>query len=289
LNQTIKDKIEYIFNLAVMNSKPVMGGSISNAYQIMLENNMCYFIKYKLNAPADMFNKEANGLKELAKANAIKIPSVIHSDSECIIQEVVATGQPVKNFYNVFGRKIAQLHKYKGEAFGFYEDNYIGTTVQVNTIQDLKDVNWTSFYFNNRLLYQYKLAESKKLVSSELRKAFQMLESKIEEILSGDNETPSLLHGDLWGQNFLITSEGLPCLIDPAVYYGSREAELAMTKLFGGFNPEFYYAYNEEYPLQPGYQYRENIYKLYHVLNHLNLFGPSYYAHAVNLINFYIR
>ena len=122
----------------------------------------------------------------------------------------------------------------------------------------------------------------------ELRKAISKLEERIEEIIGDSEEKPSLLHGDLWSGNFMVNENGETVLIDPAVYYGHREADLGMTKLFGGFSNEFYKSYNETYPLKDGYEYRENIYKLYHVLNHLNLFGGGYYSQAISLIKFYI-
>jgi fructosamine-3-kinase len=180
------------------------------------------------------------------------------------------------------------LHKYTSISFGFYEDNFIGSTPQVNLANNTEKTNWSEFYFNKRILYQYKLAEIKGYAGEELRKCFSQLESKINPILNDCNANPSLLHGDLWSGNFISDETGNACLIDPAVYYGHREADLAMTKLFGGFDSRFYYAYIEEYPLDYGSGYRENIYKLYHVLNHLNLFGSGYYQQAVNLIRFYL-
>ena len=136
-------------------------------------------------------------------------------------------------------------------------------------------------------MYQYKLAEKNGYATQELRAGISKLENKIEKILAGSEESPSLLHGDLWSGNYMIDENGDACLIDPAVYYGHREADLGMTKLFGGFNSEFYKSYNENYPLPDGYDYRENIYKLYHVMNHLNLFGGGYYSQAISLINYY--
>jgi len=133
-----------------------------------------------------------------------------------------------------------------------------------------------------------QLAEETGNSSSELRKAIAVLENKIDEIVVDNGEKPSLLHGDLWGGNYLTNNDGFACLIDPAVYYGNREADLAMTKLFGGFDSNFYRAYNESFPLPDGYEYRENIYKLYHILNHLNLFGRGYYSQAMSLISYYI-
>lgn len=144
------------------------------------------------------------------------------------------------------------------------------------------------FYYNKRLLFQYRLAERNGYATAALRNGISKLESRIHTILSGSEELPCLLHGDLWSGNFLCDSLGNPVLIDPAVYYGHREADLAMTRLFGGFPETFYRAYDKEYPLAAGYFYREGLYKLYHVLNHLNLFGTGYLGEAESILKFYL-
>ncbi len=177
------------------------------------------------------------------------------------------------------------MHRTTSSNFGFYEDNYIGSNIQKNINND--NSNWIDFYFNNRILFQYKLAEKNGYATEEFKSNIKKIESSISKILGGSEEHPSLLHGDLWSGNFMVDENGDACLIDPAVYYGHREADLAMTKLFGGFNSEFYISYNDEWKLKEGYQYRENIYKLYHVLNHLNLFGMGYYSQAINLMKSY--
>ena len=235
-----------------------------------------------------MFVKETNGLLELVKAGVIRVPKIIHAEADFIILENISSKNKDKLFWGNFGRNFAMLHKYTSVSFGFYEDNFIGSTPQLNHTSSTEKINWTEFYFNKRILYQYKLAENKGYTGEELRKCFSRLESKINLIFNDCNVKPSLLHGDLWSGNFITDETGNACLIDPAVYYGHREADLAMTKLFGGFDSRFYDAYNEEYHLDSGYGYRENIYKLYHVLNHLNLFGSGYYQQAVNLIKFYL-
>jgi fructosamine-3-kinase len=148
--------------------------------------------------------------------------------------------------------------------------------------------NWLTFYFDKRLLTQFKLAEKNGYVDDQFSSLFKNLENKLPNILAGSEEPPSLIHGDLWQGNFLISPSGEPVLIDPAVYYGHREAELAMTKLFGGFPESFYNAYKLAYPLKPGYEYREGIYSLYHVLNHLNLFGSGYKSQAISLMKLYL-
>ena len=235
-----------------------------------------------------MFITEAHGLQELNKAAAIRVPEVIMYDDDFILLEYISQGNKSKKFFSEFGRSFALMHKYTSENFGFYEDNFIGSNVQKNIPADKEKESWTSFYFNKRILFQLELTEKLGYATSELKKGIGKLEENIEEIIGTNDEEPSLLHGDLWGGNYIVDENGNVCLIDPAVYYGHREADLGMTKLFGGFNSEFYEDYNEANPLQDGYEYRENIYKLYHVLNHLNLFGGGYYSQAISLIHFYV-
>lgn len=227
---------------------------------------------------------EANGLKELAKANCIKIAEVISEGDNFIKTKYIKPYRPHSDFFERFGRSFAQMHRYTNETFGFYEDNFIGVTPQLNIPSEEEKNNWTKFYFNKRLLFQFRLAEKNGYVSSKMAAAFGKLENKIETILKGSEEPPTLLHGDLWSGNFLCDKNNDPVLIDPAVYYGHREADLAMTKLFGGFSPLFYEAYQKELPLPPGWEYRESIYLLYHVLNHLNIFGRSYLFEAERLL-----
>jgi fructosamine-3-kinase len=287
LNGKITKEIESFRRSAVKKSESLSGGCISNAYKVTFEDDTSFLIKINDHSPADMFIKEAHGLKELQKANAIKVPEVILYDEGFVLLEFITSVTKKKNFFEEFGRKFALLHKFTADEFGFYEDNYIGSTPQININDETTKKNWTSFYFNKRLLYQFKLAEKNGYADSRLRDAFIKTEDKIEFILGGSDEMPSLLHGDLWSGNYMTDENGEACLIDPAVYYGHREADLAMTKLFGGFSQLFYDSYNESFPLREGWKYRENIYMLYHVLNHLNLFGSGYYAHALSLMKFY--
>ncbi len=289
LNEEIKDKILDYSGSAVSSVSPLSGGCISDAYKLSLSDGRKLFLKLNLNSSKDMFIKEAHGLKELSKADAIRIPEVFLFDSTYIITELIETGSKSGSFFEDFGRKFAGLHKYTGNYFGFYEDNYIGSNPQPNIPDDEEKNDWAKFYFDKRIRFQYRLAEKNGYASAELRKGISALEDKIHDILKGSEEKPSVLHGDLWGGNYMVDSGGKPCLIDPAVYYGHREADLAMTKIFGGFDPRFYSAYNEYFPLPEGYDYRENIYKLYHILNHLNLFGSGYFSQAISLLNSYIK
>ena len=287
LTTDIRRKIEEIVNAKLLSTESTSGGCISKAYKIKTDSGARYFLKFNSELPADMFPREANGLKELRKANAIRVPEVISAGADFILTELIEQGPKEKAFFENFGRKFARLHRYTSKEFGFYEDNYIGSNNQINIPIKAEKNNWIEFYFNKRILIQFKLAEKNRNNTPELTDGIKKLENKIEKILSGCDEEPSLLHGDLWSGNFIVDDQGSACLIDPAVYYGHREADLAMTKLFGGFSPDFYSAYNEIYPLKDGFEYRENIYKLYHVLNHLNLFGGGYYSQAISLIRSY--
>jgi protein-ribulosamine 3-kinase len=286
--EKIKARIEEKLNSKIKSLSSLSGGCISDAFKITTEEGSNYFLKYNPSTSNDMFIKEANGLKELAKANAIRIPEVLSFDEDYILLEYISSGNKKKNFFEEFGRRFAEMHKFSSNSCGFYEDNYIGSNLQKNIPEEKEKTSWANFYFNKRILYQLQLAEKLGNSTPDLRKGISKLENKIEEMIGATKDKPSLLHGDLWGGNFMVDKNGNSVLIDPAVYYGHREADLGMTKLFGGFNSEFYRAYNETLPLEDGYEYRENIYKLYHVLNHLNLFGSGYYSQALNLIKFYV-
>ena len=286
--EKIKARIEKKLNSKIKSISSLSGGCISDAFKVITENGLNYFLKYNSSASNDMFIKESNGLKELAKANAIRIAEVLSFDADYILLEYIPTGSKKKNFFEDFGRSFAEMHRYISDEFGFNEDNYIGSNPQKNIPDENEKNDWVRFYFNKRILFQLQLAEKLGNSTDALRKGISKLEDKIEDIIGGSKEKPSLLHGDLWGGNYMVDENGNAVLIDPAVYYGHREADLGMTKLFGGFSYEFYRAYNETFPLEDGYEYRENIYKLYHVLNHLNLFGGGYYSQAISLIKYYV-
>lgn len=287
MNPKIKNKITEHFNQDIIDIKNLSGGCISNAYKIQLSDKKHIFVKINENESDDMFIKEAHGLEELDKADVIKVPKVYLVEKGFIVLEFLKGEKRKKDFFEEFGKQFAKLHQFHSEKFGFYEDNYIGSNPQKNIASQTEETNWIDFYFNKRIMFQYKLSERNGYITNELKNGIKKLENKIEEILSGSLEKPSLLHGDLWGGNFMEDENGSPALIDPAVYYGHREADLAMTKLFGGFSSEFYKSYNSTFPLPEGFNYRENIYKLYHVMNHLNLFGQGYYSQVMSLINYY--
>ncbi|MBI9062053.1 MAG: fructosamine kinase family protein [Marinilabiliaceae bacterium] len=277
--------IENLLNDTIIEAHSVGGGCIAQTQILKTGSGQSFFLKQGFSN--SMFLNEANGLKELAKSKTIRVPQVVAAERDFLLLEHITPGRKKPDFFESFGKAYAEMHRYTHDTFGFYEDNFIGATPQINAANDKSKNNWTSFYFDNRLLYQFKLAEQNGYVTEEFRKAFAQIENRIESILKGSEEPPALLHGDLWGGNFMVDDQGEPVLIDPAVYYGHREADLAMTKLFGGFTNAFYLNYNAYFPLKEGYAYRENIYLLYHVLNHLNLFGISYYQQAMKLMKRY--
>ena len=270
----------------IREERSIGGGCIANAKLVVLNDGREFFVKS--GTSPESYRLEANGLTELAKANAIRVPKVIHFDNDKLILEYIKTGQKGSDFYAIFGQQLAKLHRYTSDSFGFYEDNFIGSSAQINKVEDNAARHWTSFYMSYRLMYQFNFAVSKGYADPTFRKLYAKIESNIQQILGNPAEPPTLLHGDLWSGNYMVDNGGNPVLIDPAVYYGHREADLAMTRLFGGFPNEFYKAYMSEFPLADGWEYRENIYKLYHVLNHLNMFGSGYYAQAIELMKYYV-
>ncbi len=279
-------EIESKISEKIIRHSPVSGGCISDSYLLTTESGLSLFVKYN-HKYKGMFRCEANGLAEIKKSNTLKVPNVIAFSDNFLVLETITQGKMPNDFYRNFAKKLAMMHKYTNQHFGFYEDNFIGSNPQYNSNEN--NLNWTEFYFQNRIMFQYKLAEQRHKVTEELKSLISRLENKISEILNISPEAPSLLHGDLWTGNYMRDEAGVPVLIDPAVYYGNREAELAMTKLFGQFPEEFYETYNFEYPLQSGWEYRENIYKLYHIFNHYNLFGDGYYRETINLLKYYLR
>jgi len=288
IKSEIQNKIEVFLNDTIIGDKSVGGGCISDARIIKTESGLTYFLKTYSGKPK-MFLTEANGLKELTKPNCIRIPKVILTDNNFLLLEYIQQGGKPVSFFEDFGRSFAKMHHFTSNTFGFFEDNYIGASPQFNKADGSANANWTEFYYQFRLLPQLKMAEKNGIASHELCAGISALENKIDSILKGSEEPPTLVDGDLWSGNYLCDSNGKPVLIDPAVYYGHREADLAMTKMFGGFSPDFYSAYQLEFPMHEGWKYRENIYLLYHQLNHLNLFGRRYYGGTMQMIHYYLQ
>jgi len=288
MNGEIKQRIEEFAGSEVIDSVSLSGGCVGSASRICCRNERSFFLKIYSDPEKRMAICEGHGLRELSKARCINVPEVFIADESFLLLELIGQGRRDRDFFSAFGRQFAQLHKTTSDNFGFYEDNYIGSTPQYNCGVGVQNTSWVEFYWMKRLQPQFRLAERNGYVDSAMTKKILRLESAIESILAGSEERPSLLHGDLWSGNFLAGSDGAAWLIDPAVYYGHREADLAMTVLFDGFDESFYAAYAAELPLADGYEYRQGLYLLYHVMNHLNLFGLSYHSQALNLIDRYI-
>lgn len=279
------EAFEAFIGQKIINSRTVSGGDVAQASLIETSGGLRFFLK--TSPQAGLFDKEVQGIRELRRAGVFRLAEVVYTDAHCMVLEWIDTGTKDPDFFERFGQLLAQLHRTTAPEYGYSDDNFLGRTPQPNRAEGIEKTHWPSFYWHKRLRWQLALAEDNGLVSDTLVRHMAHIEDRIEAILAAPAEAPSLLHGDLWAGNYIVSRQQEPVLIDPAVYYGHREAELAMTRLFGGFRAEFYQAYERTWPLAPGADYRMPIYQLYHVLNHLNLFGKSYLPQAENLAGFY--
>ncbi|QSB03026.1 fructosamine kinase family protein [Methylomonas sp. EFPC1] len=258
------------------------GGDINSAYRLQAAN-IDWFIKLNRASLADMFVAEAAGLRELASIGAVRVPKVI-CFGECqqhayLVLEFIVLGALHSCSASLFGEQLALLHQRPQTYFGWPIDNTIGSTPQHNARHD----DWVSFWQQQRLGKQLQFAAANGYRGSLQTQGDKLLE-RIGDFFSDYRPHPSLLHGDLWGGNAAADNQGQPIIFDPACYYGDRETDLAMTELFGGFSRDFYAAYQAKYPLDPGYKTRKTLYNLYHILNHLNLFGSGYLNQANSMI-----
>jgi fructosamine-3-kinase len=256
------------------------GGCINRALRLS-DDHRSYFVKLNSASLLPMFEAEADGLAEMAATHTIRVPQPLCSgnagDEAYLVLEYIDLGG--SGDMAVAGRLLADMHRATWEQFGWHRDNTIGSTPQPNT----PDSDWSSFWCNQRLGFQLQLA-ARKGHGGKLQSRGEKLLTLCPALLD-HKPRPSLLHGDLWGGNMAYDREGSPVIFDPAVYYGDREADIAMTELFGGFGNRFYTAYNESWALDEGYATRKTLYNLYHVLNHLNLFGGGYGGQALGMID----
>jgi fructosamine-3-kinase len=254
------------------------GGCISQAW-VIADGEQRYFVKLNRAEKAGMFAAEAEGLRELQQANAVRVPHPVcwgrAGANSYLVLELLDLRGAKRAAAARLGRELACLHRKTNDRFGWHVDNTIGATPQINEPAD----NWIDFFGRQRLLFQLRLAEHNGY-SASLQAKGERLVASLDSFFSGYCTQPSLLHGDLWSGNYGADARGMPVVFDPAVYYGDRETDLAMSELFGGFPDEFYGAYREVWPLDPGYGVRKILYNLYHVLNHLNLFGGGYLTEA---------
>ncbi len=301
----VEDILKNIYGsgIAVTGRIPVSGGDINRAYALTLSDGSRLFMKANRKENEDFFRAEAEGLEALRTAGAISVPAVIARGSDdresFLLLEYIEEGRRSPGASEELGRRLAELHLadtekmtadndktnaasyVPGGRYGFLHDNYIGAGFQCNEPAD----SWTEFFIDRRLRPQFERASY--YWDSGYRKTVDRFLDKAEQYLA-EPKQPSLLHGDLWAGNYMIDSCGEPWLIDPAAYVGHAEADLAMTELFGGFDRRFYDAYRETAEIDPGYADRRDLYNLYHLLNHLNLFGGSYLYSVKSIVSRYI-
>ncbi|MDH5598612.1 MAG: fructosamine kinase family protein [Cyclobacteriaceae bacterium] len=234
----------------------------------------------------EMFRKELHGLEILAQFQNIAVPKTMgHGEGltySYILMEYIEPGVRSRDYWEVFGQQLALLHRNSMDEFGLDEDNYIGSLVQKNK----PSTSWAEFFMEQRIIPMLKLGRDTGKID---KKTSIHIENVIDGVLNiFPKEKPALLHGDLWGGNLITTQGGLPCLIDPAVYYGHREADLAFTFLFGGFDASFLKAYNEIFPLEPNFNERIDLYNVYPLLVHVNLFGTGYLNQVKSIISHFM-
>ena len=284
--QQISQATGQAFEIADRSS--VSGGCINQAYRISNGAGQSYFLKVNSAGAEAMFAAEALGLKQMAAAQAIRVPRpVCHgstsSNSFIVMEDLDLSGRGGSESWAEMGRQLARMHRLaiSDKGFGWDRNNTIGDTPQINDWTQ----GWADFWIEHRIGYQLKLAARR---GGRFEKGDRLLD-QIPMLLDGHEPKPSLVHGDLWSGNAAVTSNGEPVIFDPAAYYGDREVDLAMTELFGAFPVAFYQAYEETWPLAPGYKQRKILYNLYHILNHFNLFGGGYASQANQMIDQLLR
>ena len=271
MNAGLRESLQAVLEQPILDWLPVSGGCISEAWQVRTARETV-FVKLSTGFLPEMLAAEAEGLNELAKSGAIRVPEVIRLTENFLILEFIPTAiNPPSDFWSKLGRQLANLHAYSEKIPGFHQDNFIGRSPQKNHCT----ANWKEFFWQSRLLPQWEMAMQRD-IPNKIKLFWQQLESFWPAPLDGSSAQASLLHGDLWSGNVLVSKNGEPVVIDPAVYYGDAEADLSLTYLFGGFSAAFYQAYHEIRPRSEGFARRQKVYQLYHLLNHFNLFGNSY-------------
>lgn len=290
LKRAIEAKLSAVKSLPVhlVQHRPVGGGCINEAFAVSFNDGSQYFVKTNQSECASFFEAEADGLKRLGAADLFRVPQVLAwgeaGGAGFLVLELIEPGPRPKGFFESMGHLLARLHQTQTKSeFGLPIDNYLGSSPQPNAMSS----DWAAFWGENRLGFQLRLASERQLATKELLSLGEGLIRRLQGCFAGTEESPALIHGDLWSGNYFPSASGLPVLVDPAVYFGHREAEFGMTTLFGGFDDSFYEAYNEVWPLADGYRERIEIYRLYHLLNHLNLFGSSYLADCLTILRKY--
>ena len=259
------------------------GGCINQSVVLTGRDGRRFFLKINQATQAEMFAAEAASLQALQAAGAVHVPEpVAQGLSESfawLVLSFLSLGHGKQNPM-LLGRQLAALHQVTSPMFGWHRDNFIGSTPQVNATEQ----SWIVFFRDQRLRPQLELGHGH-WVSGRVQQLANRLLEVLDRFFDNYGPVPSLLHGDIWSGNYGYLQDGTPVLFDPAVYFGDREADLAMTELFGGFPPDFYAAYREAWPLDSGYAVRRDLYNLYHVMNHANLFGGGYARQAEQMMS----
>ncbi len=281
IENAIRDSVGTDFTISKLTS--VGGGSINNCYQAGTDTKTV-FVKLNTVERLIMFETEATGLHELAETSELRIPAVICSgqtaSNSFLVLEWLVLHSANTASDRLLGEKLAQLHAVEQPYYGWQKNNFIGSTPQPNG----KSNDWVKFLLTQRLGFQLQLATENGANRQLVEKGERLLD-KLALFFSAYQPKPSLLHGDLWGGNYAMDDSGQPVIFDPACYYGDREADIAMTELFGGFGSGFFAAYQNTLQLDEGYAVRKKLYLLYHILNHFNLFGSSYAGQASALMD----
>jgi len=276
LDETLRHALERALGSPPRAARSLSGGDINDAFEVTLEDTRSVFVKTNARAAPEMFPAEARGLAFLAEARVLRVPRVLavssaHDEVRFLALELVPSGSPARGHDEALGRGLAALHRFGTPRFGLDHDNFIGSLPQSNRARP----SWAEFYEKERLAPQLARAAAQGRASAAMRRGFDRVVSRLGELV-GPEEAPSRLHGDLWGGNLHTDDSGAPCLIDPAVYGGHREVDLAMMRLFGGFGERVFSAYSETFPLAPGSRERIELYQLYPLMVHVNLFGGGY-------------
>jgi len=280
LQNAVAEAVPGLKGERIVSVREARDGDIGESFRVETERRRL-FVKVRRDMPADLFRCEAEGLKQLRQAGALAVPEPLHAGAipgqagtgGMLVLEWIETGPVRPETIEALGAGLAAQHRRTSPdgRYGLDADNYIGLLPQANAWRD----SWLAFYRDSRLLPLAKLAEARGMLPKARRDGLRKLMERLDQWLP-NRPAASLLHGDLWSGNWLAGADGRPWLIDPAVYYGDRECDLAFSELFGGFPARFYAAYREAYPLDGGYEERKPIYQLYHLLVHLILFGEAY-------------
>lgn len=267
---------------AILSIIPVSGGDINYAWKISTNTDRYFLKTNRMGLYPELYKCEAEALRILASTQTVTVPRVLDAnddeDPPYLLMRYIEQGLAGNGTYEEAGRELAALHRVAASRFGLSSDNYIGSLKQSNVLTS----DFNEFFMDHRLMPLAVQAVKSLLAPNSLIRSIERLSGKLRNIIPV--EPPALLHGDLWYGNLITDSNGYPVFIDPAIYYGHREADIAMTRLFGGFPDRFYQAYHETYPLEPGWQKRSDVFNLYPLLVHLNLFGAMYLGQVEQIL-----